>query len=175
MSKAILKKELQKLTKQQLIEQVLELYDSYKPVKEFYTMYLRPDEKGAFERYRKKIIHEFYPATKSFNPRLSFSEAKKAIADFKALKPSPELIADLLITLAETACHFTYDFGDMPSQYYDTTYNNFERALKYMADNGLLQQLKDRCEQCLEYAYPCGYGFPEDMRDVFNKYYAALK
>jgi len=36
MSKLQLKKELQKLTKEQLIEQITELYDSYKPVKEYY-------------------------------------------------------------------------------------------------------------------------------------------
>lgn len=171
MSKAKLKKELQKLTKAQLIEQVLELYDNYKPVKEFYTQYLNPDEKGAFEKYRRKIIHEFYPPTKSFNPGLRFSEAKKAISDFKVLKPSPELIADLMMTLAENACEFTSDFGDMSEQYYTSTVNNYERALKYMAEQDLLPLFKLRSQQCLEYAKDCGYGFPDEMQEVYSEYY----
>lgn len=40
MSKLTLKKELQKLTKEQLLEQVLDLYDKNKAVKEFYDFYL---------------------------------------------------------------------------------------------------------------------------------------
>ena len=43
MSKASLKKELQKLTKEQLIEQVLVLYGNNKSVKEFYSFYLNPE------------------------------------------------------------------------------------------------------------------------------------
>lgn len=42
MSKAALKKELQKLTKEQVIEQILDLYEKNKAVKEFYQFYLNP-------------------------------------------------------------------------------------------------------------------------------------
>lgn len=172
MSKSTLKKELQKLTKAQLIEQVLELYDAYKPVKEFYTFYLKPDEKAATEQYRKRIVQEFYPNTKSFEPKLRFSEAKKAIAEFTALKPSPEQIADLLMTLAEMACKFTYDFGDMTEQYYNSCLTNYERALAYLQKHDLLEPFKHRSKQCLKYASPCGYGFPDEMNEIFDRYYS---
>jgi uncharacterized protein YjgD (DUF1641 family) len=42
MSKPALKKELQKLTKEQLIEQILDLYEKNKSIKEFYDFYLNP-------------------------------------------------------------------------------------------------------------------------------------
>jgi len=42
MSKLQLKKELQRLTKEQLIGQICELYDSYKLVKEYYNTLLNP-------------------------------------------------------------------------------------------------------------------------------------
>jgi len=42
MSKAKLKKELSSLTKEQLVEQILDLYDKNKAVKEFYDFYLNP-------------------------------------------------------------------------------------------------------------------------------------
>ncbi|MDR0988829.1 MAG: DUF6155 family protein [Prevotellaceae bacterium] len=42
MSKAALKKELLSLRKEQLVEQILDLYGRYKSVKEFYEMYLHP-------------------------------------------------------------------------------------------------------------------------------------
>ena len=173
MSKSNLKKELQKLAKEQLIEQITELYDTYKPVKEYYQTYLNPGNiQELFEKYKVIIVQEFYPNTKSWNPKLRFSVAKKAIADFAALKPPPKLLADLMVTLAENASKFTYDFGDMTEQYYNSTVSNFERALKYLQKEGLLDDFKLRCEDCLKYAKPCGYGFPYEMSEVFDEYYS---
>jgi len=172
MSKIQLKKELQKLTKEQLIEQITELYDLFKPVKEYYQTFLNPQNmEELLEKYRAIIVNEFYPNTKSRNPKLRFSVAKKAIADFGMMKPPPKLIADLMITLVENACKFTYNYGDMTEQYYQSTRNNFERALKYMKKEGLLDDFKLRSEACLEYAESCGYGFTEEMDDLFDEYY----
>ena len=60
MSKAKLKKELNNLTKEQLMEQILDLYDKNKAVKEFYDFYLNPvNEKELVEKYKKLIRKEF--------------------------------------------------------------------------------------------------------------------
>ncbi len=172
MSKTQLKKELQKLTKEQLIEQITELYDNYKPVKEYYSVYLNPNSgHDLFEKYKAIIVNEFYPNTKSWNPKLRFSVAKKAIADFNLLKPPSKQLADLMVTLAEMACKFTYEYGDMSEQYYTSTVTNFERALKFLKKEDLLDDFKLRCEDCLKYAEPCGYGFPDEMWGVFDEYY----
>jgi len=172
MSKTQLKKELQSLTKEQLIEQITVLCDTYKPVKEYFQTFLNPENiQELFAKYKAVIVNEFYPETKSWNPKMRFSVAKKAIADFGALKPSPKLLADLMVTLAENASKFTYDYGDMTEQYYNSTVTNFERALKYMHKEGLLDDFKLRCEDCLKYAEPCGYGFPDEMNDVYYEYY----
>ena len=127
MPKSTLKLHLQSLTKEQTIDLVLQIYDNVKPAKEFMEFYLNPNEKEILEKYHKIIIQKFYPDTKSFNPKIQFSVCKKAISDFRALKkPSPELLADLMITLPETACKFTYEFEDMWEQYYDSTIKNIE-------------------------------------------------
>jgi hypothetical protein len=172
MSKLQLKKELQKLTKEQLIEQIIELYDTYKPVNEYYKTYLNPDNiQDLFEKYKVIIVNEFYPNTKSCNPKTRFSVAKKAIADFKALKPPSTLLADLMVTFVENACRFTYDYGDISEQFYNSTVSNFVRTMKYLEKESLLNKFRSRCEKCLEYADPCGYGFPDEMNDVFDEYY----
>ena len=172
MSKTELKKHLQTLTKEQVIEQVLELYGNCKPAKEYFEYFLKPDEQGQFEKYKASIINEFYPNGNRFNPALRFSVAKKAIADFRALKPSPELLADLLVTLPETACQFTNEYGDMSEQYYNSTVTNFEVALKFLQQNNLLADFKLRCKDCVKYAEPCGYGFPDELDQLFDEYYA---
>jgi len=172
MSKPQLKKELQKLSKEQLIEQIIELYDTYKPVKEYYKTFLNPDNiQELFEKYKSVIVNEFYPNTKYPNPKLRFSVAKKAIADFSALKPPHTLLADLMITLAENACKFTFDYGDMTEEFYNSTISNFKRALKYLQKEEILDDFKLRCEDCLKYSENCGYGFTEEMYDVFDEYF----
>jgi hypothetical protein len=172
MSKSALKKELQKQTKEQLIEQVLDLYDNNKAVKEFYEFYLNPlNEKELFEKYKAIIIHEFYPKGKYSDPKMRFSVCKKAIADFRALKPSTELLAELMFVFAETICEFTYQFGDMWEQYYISAANNYEAALKFLKKNNLLENFKLRAEQCLKWANECGWGFGDDIDAVYYQYY----
>jgi len=173
MSKSTLKKELQKLTKEQLIEQILDLYDNNKSVKEFYEFYLNPtSEKELFEKYKNIIVNEFYPIKgQYYNAKTRFSVCKKAISDFKALSPAPELIADLMLCLAENACEFTYEFGDMWEGYYTSAENNFDAALKFMSKHKLLDKFKLRAEKCIEWASPCGYGFADEIENIYDNYY----
>jgi hypothetical protein len=171
MSKSTLKKHLQTLSKEQMIETVLELYDNVKPAKEYFEFFLNPNEKEMLEKYRAVIVNEFYPRGKYPEPKTRFSVAKKAIADFRALKPSPELLGDLMVTLAEMACKFTYDYGDMWEQYYNSAYNNFKAALDFLDKNNLLDNFKLRCEDCVKYASPCGYGFADEISDIYYQYY----
>ena len=98
MSKSLLKTHLQSLTKEQIIEQVLDMYETYKPAKEYFDYLLNPNEKEHFNKYKSVIINEFYPKGKNSEPTTRFSIAKRAIADFSNLKPSPQLIAELMVT-----------------------------------------------------------------------------
>ena len=82
MTKSQLKKELQTLTKEQLIEQLLGLFDAYKPVKEYLKTFLNPgniDE--LFEQYKGIIINKFDPGKISRNIRTCYPVAKKEIVD----------------------------------------------------------------------------------------------
>jgi len=171
MSKIALKKHLQTLNNEQLIETVLEMYDNMKPVKEYFEFFLNPNETKMFEKYKAIIVKEFYPTGKYTQPMTRFSVAKKAIAEFKALKPSPELLGSLMLTLPEMACKFTYDYGDMLEQYYDSAYNNFKFALIFLQKNNLLDNFKLRCEDCVKYASPCGWGFADDIAELHYQFY----
>ena len=162
---------MQSLTNEQLLEIVLYMYDNMKPVKEYLEYSLNPNEKEMFEKYKTIIVNEFYPKGKTAQPKTRFSVAKKAITDFKALKPSPELLGDLMLTLPEMACKFTCDYGDMWEQYYDSASTNFKIALNFLEKNNLLDNFKVRCENCLKNASHCGYGFEDEILDLFYQYY----
>ena len=69
------------------------------------------------------------------------------------------------------ACKFTSEYGDMSEQYYNSAATNFELALKFLQKHGLLEQFKLRCQDCVKYAEPCGYGFDDEISDLFDDYY----
>jgi hypothetical protein len=171
MSKSTLKKHLQTLSKDQIIETVLELYGNMKPVKEYFEFYMNPNEKEMLEKYRTIITKEFATEWKHSEPKLRFSVAKKAISDFRNLKPAPELLADLMLSLPEMACKFTYEFGDMTEQYYNSAATNFEIVLIYLESNGLLKNFKLRCEDCVKWASTSGYGFADEISDLYYSFY----
>ncbi len=163
------------MSKEHVIEFVLEIYQNNKQTKEFIEYLLNPNEEEKLEKYRNIIIEEFYPNKNTWNPKMRFSVCKKAIAEFKALKPDPILLAYLLITLPETACKFTHEFGDMWEQFYDSAANNFIVALKYMQKNGLLQTFKHRSMNCVKYSKHCGWGFEDNITDLYDEYYGDQK
>jgi len=171
MSKAKLKKELIKLTKEQLIEQILDLYDNNKAVKEFYDFYLNPlNESELVEKYKKMIRKEFNVERPERGSE-KFSVAKKSISDFKSLQPSPGALADVMLYLPESACELTYCYGDYSEQFYDSAFKNYKAALAFISKHNLLDDFKSRAEQCVEWASVCGYGFADDIADVFYEFY----
>lgn len=167
MSKLKLKKHLLALDKSHVIELIMEMYGSHKEAKEYFEFYLNPNEREQFEKYRRVIEKEF-----DFDKgRRRVSVAKKAIASFAKLKPSEPLIAELMIHFVLVGCKLTYDNGSYSESFYKAFVHNYERALKYMANNRLLEQFRGEAELCLKYASRCGYGFPNDMRAVFAEFY----
>ena len=171
MAKLSLKKHLQSMSKEHVIEFVLEVYRNNKPTKDYINYLLDPNEKEMLEKYRNIIIEEFYPTKKNWEPKTRFSVCKKAISQFKSLKPAPEHLADLMLTLPEMVYKFTNEYGDMQEQYYDSSETNFNIVLKYITKHGFLDAFKQRCLQCVENASPFGYGFSEVIGDLYYEYY----
>lgn len=149
MSKSTIKKLLQSMTKAEIIEMVLELYSARKEAKEYLEFYACPDEKGKLEEYKSIIREEFYPK-KRREPQTRFSVCRKAVADFKKLKPSADALAELMVSYMEWATKFTYDYGDMWEQYYDSVESNFDKTVRHIAANGLWEKYDKRLQQCVK-------------------------
>lgn len=153
MSKPALKKELLKLTKEQLVEQILDLYDKNKAVKEFYDFYLNPlNEKELVAKYKKLIRKEFNVENPEYGSE-KFSVAKKAISDFKGLQPSSEALADVMLYLPESACELTYCYGDFSEQFYNSAYNNYKAAFAFMAKKQAVRQVQITCQTVCEMGF----------------------
>lgn len=168
MSKTTIKKLLQSMSKEEIIEMVIEMYDARKEAKEFLEYYANPNENGKLEAYKKIIRAEFYPEGHR-EPKTRFTVCRKAIADFKKLKPSADALSELMLSYMEYAIKFTYDFGDMWEQYYDSVEGNFEKTVQFIAKNNLWEKYDKRLLQCVEWASGCGYGFADIIADTYEE------
>ncbi len=168
MSKSTIKKLLQSMTKAEIIEMVLELYSARKEAKEYLEFYASPDEKGKLEEYKSVIREEFYPKRRR-EPQTRFSVCRKAVADFKKLKPSADALAELMVSYMEWATQFTHDYGDMWEQYYDSVESNFDKIVKHIAANGLWEKYDKRLQQCVEWLSVCGWGFADAVADMYEE------
>ena len=157
MSKARLKRQLQSLPKERVIEIMLELYDARKEAKEYLEFYLTPDSNAELEKCKKAIRKEFFP-TRGISEKPSLAKCRKVISDFQKLKTEPTYVADLMLFYIEQGCEYTVTFSDMWEQYYITLENNFDKAMKFIFMHGLLIQYYERIEKLLENANNCGWG-----------------
>lgn len=158
------------MEKDEIIKMVLEMYSARKEAKEYLDFYAEPDEVSKLEEYKHIIQEEFYPSKRRSEPKTRFSVCRKAISDFKKLHPSSDMLAELMVFYIETTCRFTYEYGDMCEQYYDSVEGNFKRTLDFLVIHGLWDKYDRRIKQCLDWADPCGWGFPDVLGDMYEEY-----
>ena len=138
------------MDKSEIIKMVLELYSARKEAKEYLDFYAEPNEGQKLEETR-------------------FSVCRKALSDFKKLKPSEDSVAELMVFYMENACQFTYDYGDMWEQFYDSVESNFDKTLRHIVLYDLWDKYDSRIKQCLRWASPCGWGFPDALNDMYEE------
>ncbi len=168
MSKASVKKLLLTMTKKDIIEMVLEMYSARKEAKEYLEFYASPNETEKLEEYKAIIREEFYPKRRR-EPQTRFSVCRKAVTDFKKLKPSADALAELMVSYMEWATEFTFDYGDMWEQYYDSVEGNFDRTVKHVVENRLWKKYDIRLQQCVKWSNGNGYGFADAIADMYEE------
>ncbi|MFB3386937.1 DUF6155 family protein [Flavobacterium sp. LAR06] len=149
MSKRDLKKYLAELNKEQLEEQIIELYEKFVPVKTFYDFVFNPKEDKLLQESKTKISHEYFPIKKpnaKWRPKAKMrrSVAQKMIKHFIVLGVDPFIIADLMLYNIEIAQ--TFSSGNFVKQelFYKSILNSFEQAVNFIISNGILSEFKTR-------------------------------
>ena len=157
---------LTSMSKEEVINVVMELYSARKEAKEFLDYFANPDEKKELEKFKKIVLKEFDDDI-SRKPKCRFSVCRKALSDFKKLSPSADTIAEAMVFYVERVCEFSFYAGDLWEQYYDSTASNFESMLKFLVKNNLLEHMMPRVVQIMAWCWPCGYGFHDEIGDTF--------
>lgn len=150
MSKRDLKKYLAELNKEQLEEQIIELYEKFSPVKVYYDFVFNPKEDQLSKEAKVKIAYEYFPVKKSgrrSRPKMRRSVAQKYIKHFIALGVDPFVIADLMLYNIEIAQTFASENAIKQDLFYKSMFNSFEQVVVYLIANAILSDFKTRLNQ----------------------------
>jgi hypothetical protein len=170
MSKPIGKRELRKhlqgLTQEQLVNHLLHLGESFKDVQAYLQNVVRPaDDETVRARYRQIIENEFFPARGYGKARLSV--ARKAVTDYRKVAASAEGPADLMLAYVELGVRFTRAYGDIDEAFYQSMSSMYASALQWMVKHGLEDAFRPRAEAIVSATAGIGYGFHDIIEDIF--------
>jgi hypothetical protein len=151
MSKRDLKKYLETLTKEQIQEQVLDLYSRFKPVKTFYDFAFKPKENELLEEAKLKISKEYNLNIRK--PKARRSVAQKWIKHFKTLGVDPSVIVELMVFNMEMAQIFSSERRIKQETFYVSMLNSFRETLDFVIDHNLQREFLSRIESISDEAH----------------------
>lgn len=166
MSKSQVKKLLTGMSKEEVIDVMMELYDARKEARDYFDYYVNPNESSELEKFKKIVLKEFDDDI-SRDPQCRFSVCRKALSDFKKLSPSADTLAEAMVFYIERVYEFSFCAGDLWEQYYDSAISNFRSTLKFLLKNNLLESMMPRIVQIMAWGWPCGYGFHDETGNTF--------
>lgn len=146
MSKRDLKKYLSELNKEQLEEQIIELYEKFPAVKVYYNFVFNPKEDSLLQESKFKISNEYFPvkAGRRTKPKMRRSVAQKYIKHFILLGVDPFVIADLMLYNIEIAQTFSAENTIKQELFYKSMLNSFEQLVQFVIANGIFTDFKGR-------------------------------
>ncbi len=147
MSKRDLKKYLNELTKDQLEDQIIELYEKFSAVKTYYDFVFNPKEENLLKESKLKISNEYFPIKTSGRgkkPKMRRSVAQKYIKHFIQLGVDPFIIADVMLYNIEIAQTFAAEHPIKQELFFKSMLNSFDQAVAFIIANGILSEFKTR-------------------------------
>ncbi|HRN41248.1 MAG TPA: DUF6155 family protein [Vicingus sp.] len=136
MSKKDLKIYLKGLKKKQLEDQVLDLYDRFKQVKNFYNFVFKPQEEQLLEEAKFKITKEYFPVG-SRKPKARRSVAQNYIKHYIQLGVDAYVVAEIMLHNIEVAQRYHQKKGVKQETFFKSMLKSFEQAVEYIAENQL--------------------------------------
>lgn len=168
-TKLSLKKHLDELDKDEVVEEVLKLYAKFPQVKEYYQMELSDDTQTFVEGYKKKIKAIYFPARGYKHPRAS--AIRRIISKFKKVAVFEFDIIDLLLYRVENGIAYSKTFGGIDEAFYTSIQSSYDEALKLIAKNNLFSEFQERCQQIVTDSQYIGWGFHDYLSDAYEEFF----
>ncbi len=169
MSKRELRKYLKELTKEQLEDQIVDLYERFKNVKEFYDFAFNPNENALIELCRFQISKEYYPVGNR-KAKLRRSVAQKWIKKLMQLDADASALADIMFFNIEIAQTFSGEHYVRQDAFFASFFKSFDEALRFVSEKGILSEFRGRIEKIAgdawDQQWPNRKAF-EDLADMY--------
>ena len=143
MSKRDLKKYLTELKKEQLEEQLIELYDKFSDVKVYYDFVFNPNEDKLVREAKFKISNEYFPV-KGKKSKMRRSVAQKFIKHFITLGVDAFIIADIMLYNIEIAQTYSSEKLVKQELFFKSMLTSFQQAISFMIEHGILNEFLSR-------------------------------
>ena len=163
-----LKKILEEMTQDELIQEILKLYNKLPQVKDFYNQDLMTEEERqeVLGKYKEKIYKEFW--TSKGNPKgmINNSTIKNVLTDYEKICLFDFDLADLLIYRVETATDYAEQFGGMAESNYNSSITSFKKAMKIINENNFNSHFESRIKMTLK-SGNLDYWYIEQLEHLF--------
>lgn len=136
MSKRALKNYLNELTKQQLEDQIMDLYQRFKEVKTYYDFTFNPREEKLLAEAKFRITNEYFPQRRR-KPKARRSVAQKYLKHFIQIGVDAPLVAELMLYNIEVAQAFNAKKPQKADAFFKSIATSFEKAVDFIRLNGL--------------------------------------
>jgi hypothetical protein len=153
-----------------LLALVKDLYETAAGNRDFIQARCQTAEGGdALEKYRKKIVEQFFPA-RGFG-KLKLGEARKAIRDYRKATGNIPGTAELLMTYVENGTRFTHEYGDVDERFYDSVESALDElaALLHSEAREMYPQFRNRLARVEQMTDGIGWGFHDFVGDVVGQ------
>lgn len=142
MGKRELTRYLTDLKKKELEVQIIDLYNRFPIVKEYYNFVFNPREDKLAQDAKIKISNEYFPI-KTKRAKARRSVAQKIIKHFISLGVDSHITVDIMLYNLEIAQTFSID-KNLPMSFYKSMENSFNELVRYVSIHGLLVDFKER-------------------------------
>ena len=143
MSKRDLKKYLNELNKEQLEEQIIELYNKFSDVKVYYDFVFNPNEDKLVREAKFKISNEYFPV-KGKKSKMRRSVAQKIIKHFITLGVDVFIIADIMLYNIEIAQTFSAEKVVKQELFFKSMLTSFQQTISFLMEHGILSEFQRR-------------------------------
>lgn len=165
-----LKSKLKDSTKEELIKTIVDLYKKDQFVKDYYqSKFTDADDLSLLEKQKERITKEFF-SVRGYG-RAKLSVAKKVITEYKKLNNNPDHLAELMLFYVETGVEYTNHYGDIDEQFYISMENMYETLLKHIVKNNISDKYTERCQKTLKDSKNTGWGFHDQLCDLYYEYF----
>ena len=167
-----LKRNLEDSSKDELFNDIIDLFKKNKFVKDYYNAkYSNSD--SVLNKYKKIIKDEYFPDKGEGKERISI--AKKAVTELMKLSHDKNHIADIMIYYVEIGVEYTNCYGDINDAFYSSMENMYHRAALFLDENDILDEFEDRCKKIVDDAEGIGWGFPDVLAQIYCEYFLEMQ